>query len=56
VNFCGFDVQKGKFLAAEKFALCSNFSKLCSGEALLAASVRFLECSSGKKRPTVLIN
>jgi hypothetical protein len=42
-----FDVQKGKFLAAEKFALLPAL-KCCLGEALLAASARFLECRSGK--------
>jgi len=44
----GFLVQKGKFLAAEKFALLPAFLKRCSQEALPAASVQFLECCSGK--------
>jgi len=48
VNVCVFNVQKGKFLAAEKFALLPAFLKHCPREALLAASVRFLACCSGK--------
>jgi hypothetical protein len=41
-------VQKGKFLAAEKFALLPALLKHCLQEALLAASERFLEYYSGK--------
>jgi hypothetical protein len=38
-KFLFFGLQKGKFLAAEKFALLPALLRHCSREALLAASV-----------------
>jgi len=49
VDFFGFSVQKGKFLAAEKFALLPVFLKRQAQEARHAVlpSFLFVDCSIG---------
>jgi len=55
VNFCGLAVQKGKFLAAEKFALCPHFSSIVQERLCIPRHLISFNFGSGK-RTIVLIN